>query len=190
MGTSSNQPSPARDPSWIAARKILANARFSVERQSQELWRAAASDPDVQLGRTLGDPIFAAGASIAATSKSVSQAIESFSQELVTSKASSIFTEIGTRALARAVHRGTGMPGFAAELFAETVSYYVSRDLPSVVGALNRTETVSAAILLKQSVTERARATALERARAASPGARGWNRFVASTLSALRGDSK
>jgi hypothetical protein len=190
MGTSSNQPSPARDPSWIAARKVLGNPQFSPERQSQEIWRAATSDAGAQLRSNLGASIFATGAAIAANSRSVSEALNTFNQKLAAAKVSTIYTEIGARALARAVKRGAGTPGFAAELFAETVSYYVSRDLPSFVGSARRTESVSAAISLKQSLAEKARAVAFEHAKDAPSSAIAWRRFVEGTLAVLRGDSK
>lgn len=190
MGTSTNQPSPARDPSWIALRKILANEHFAVSRQSQELWRAASADESVQLGRSLASPIFAEAASIAGTSSSVADALQSFRNTLATAQSASLLAEIGARALVRAIRGGTGTKGFAAELFAETASYYVSRDLPSLVAAPNRAVSISAAVSVKQSILDTARKAASDNAGTAPLEGRAWKKFVMATLSSLRGDAQ
>src|SRR4051794_2010723 len=113
MGTSTNQPSPRRDPSWIAARKALGNSAFPLQRQSQEIWRAATSDPNVSLQSQISDRLFAEAAGLAASTKSGEAASASFESLLNRASVSTVFTELAKRALVRAAQSTEGSPRFA-----------------------------------------------------------------------------
>jgi hypothetical protein len=196
MGTSSNQSSPRRDPSWIAARIALANSAFPVDRQSKELWRAAAADVDADLQRRIGDSVFAQAATLAQSHLSSEGAVTAFQNVLDKASAASVFTEIGKRALARASQSTQGSIGFAGELFAETASYYVSRDLPSVVGLNARPTSVKAALSIKQLVCNQARTAAASIAASSgifsnskSISTREWRAYVSAVITALKGQS-
>jgi hypothetical protein len=196
MGTSSNQSSPLKDPSWMAARVALANPAFPADRQSQEIWRAATSDTDASLQQRIGDALFAKAAELARPKVSHESAVDTYLDLVDHSSVSSIFTEIGKRALLRAVQSSGGPTAFASELFAETASYYISRDLPSLVGLKSRIASVTEALALKQTMTSLARGAATEVAKAsalfeksAPVSSKEWKSFVASVLTALTGQS-
>jgi hypothetical protein len=195
MGTSSNQPSPSKDPSWMAARVALANPAFPLDRQSQEMWRAAVSDTDASLQERIGDTLFAKASELARTKAGDDATVDTYLDLVDRSSVSSIYTEIGKRALLRAVHSSGGSPAFASELFAETAAYYVSRDLPSVVGRNARVSSITQAVALKQTVTNLARAAAVEVAKTSAIfdskvpiTPRKWKSFVASVLAVLKGE--
>lgn len=197
MGTSTNQPSARRDPSWMAARAALGSTTLPLERQSQEIWRAAISDPTVDLQGRLSSAAVSEALELAGSSSDAPSAVRSYGDRLQQSADSSLFTEVARRALARAVLANEGGRGFAAELFAETAAYYVSRDLPSAVGSPGRVKNTSDALSLKRAVTQVARAaalavaeksTAFETGGAQSAGA--WKTYVRKVLSVLSGESK
>ncbi len=96
---------------------------------------------------------------------------------------------MGRRALARCAAQRTDATGFVGELFAEAISYYSSRDLPSYVGAVGRVPTASAAISLKDNL----RQTTKEQIRAlGSPQLTptGWRRHITRVLKALQGEGR
>ncbi len=59
------------------------------------------------------------------------------------------------RAFVRAVALKSGSSGFATELFNEVVSYYASRDLPSLIGTKNHILKPIDSIKLKRALRER-----------------------------------
>lgn len=189
MGTSTNHPSPNK-PSWRIVNAILGRPDVPIERQSVEIWKAAAADRESQLERDLGDELLAQACEVANTSTTPIEAVEVFDQSLSSAYAANLTLDIGRRALARAVADNTGATGFASELFAEIVSYYASRDLPSFVGAPGRIATARESISLKRDLKSIARETAINVAQVrVDPGE--WRFYVASVLEALQnGESR
>lgn len=160
MGTSSNQRSP-KSPPWHPVRNTLGLNLAPVDLQSREIWRAATGDREGRLAFDLGNMVLAKAAAIAGISTSPSDAAASFDALTLKSGQSGLVVEIARRALVRAVATKQGGIGFASEVFAETASYFVSRDLPSFVGALSRVESTSAGIELKRKIREIAKSTTL-----------------------------
>lgn len=183
MGTSSNQPSP-KTPSWRLANAVLGNPGASPERQHQELWRAAIGDQGDALLEALGGPLMANACALSKRSRSTVEAIGRFEQSLLRSHNASFILDLGKRALVRTVAAKKGAAGFASELFAETVSYYASRDLPSFVGAKGRIMTTSDAIELKNQIRHRAREIAKIFPVKTDP--KGWKNYVSKVLDALQ----
>jgi hypothetical protein len=183
MGTSANQPSP-RTPNWKLANAILGHPAASAERQSEEIWRAAAADRGERLAVELGSPLLAAASRIASEIASPAQAARAFETSILEAHASGLALDLGKRALVRAVAGGGGATRFAAELFAETAAYYVSRDLPSVVAAPGRVSSTSAAIALKDQVRSVAKeASAKVELRTDTAG---WRGYVSGVISELQ----
>ena len=188
MGTSSNQPSP-KTPSWRLAKAVLGSPSASPERQHQELWRAAIGDQGDALVEALGNPLLANACVLSTQSRSPYEAIGRFEQSLLDSHNAGLMLDLGKRALIRTVAAKKGAAGFASELFAETVSYYASRDLPSFVGAKGRILTTSDAIELKNQIQEHTRKIAKMFPVKTDP--KGWKNYVSKVLDALqRGEKK
>jgi hypothetical protein len=190
MGTSTNQGSSRTAPSWTAVRAVLGQSRVPVELQSREIWRAAAADPEASVEGSLSDPFLALAARIAAGASSPIEAAEQFDNEVADAGAAGLMLDLGKRALMRAVAERQGAQGFVAELFAEAASYYVSRDLPSIIGAPGRIATSTQAIELKRRFQEIARTAASAGARALSATLRAdaepWTRVVGVVLDDLQ----
>lgn len=188
MGTSSNHPSPST-PTWQPLKVVLGNERVSLERQSAEVWRAALADRDGRLVNELGNEMVARAAAIADTAPDAASAISSFRTDVVASKSAGLILDMANRALARTCHLGGGGSRFAAELMAEAASYYVSRDLPSYVGAQGRVGTTSASIELKTQLRNIAR-TASERVGPPRTDPAGWRDHVIAVAEYLRRGGK
>jgi len=190
MGTSVNQRSSA-SPSWAAARAVLGNVQAPIERQSEEIWRAAAADTDANLIPRLGGAEFAYAAQLAETSSGPLGAREAYDTYLAKAGVLSVVAEFARRALVRAVADHAGSLGYARELFAEAASYYIARDLPSIVGKSVRVATPSEAALLKQQIADIARSRAATVANSLPQGqwaksTLGWKRYVAAVVASLR----
>ena len=183
MGTSSNQPSP-KTPNWGLANAVLGKPSASPERQNQELWRAAIGDQGDALLDALGSPLLANACVLSTKSSSPSEAIGGFEQSLLDSHNAGLMLDLGKRALIRTVVAKKGASGFASELFAETVSYYASRDLPSFVGAKGRISTTSDAIELKNQLRDHARKIAKKFPVKTDP--KGWKDYVSKVLAELQ----
>ena len=185
MGTSSSQRSP-NTPNWQLANAVLGRGDVSLQRQSEEMWRAAAADREGRLAGELGGEVLAAAGSIAAAARSPQEAAALFHRQVQAQKSAGIVVDIGRRALIRAVAQGSGAAGYAAELFSEAASYYSSRDLPSYVGAPGRVESTSDSVALKSGLQGIAReAAAAAGPPPAEPGA--WGGFVGRVLTHLSG---
>lgn len=154
MGTSTNQRSPSRVPSWKIVQTILGTPHIESAMQAKEVWRAAIGDRHSALERELTQPAILEAAVIAATAPRAVLAAERFDDVLDARQSSGVVFDIARLALLKAVNAGQGASGFARELFAETVNYYVSRDLPSVTGSEGRVPSTSAAIALKNEIQE------------------------------------
>jgi hypothetical protein len=183
VGTSVNQPSP-NTPNWRLARAVLGRPDAAPTDQVAELWLAAAADRARVLEKELADPLLAKAAEIASAHRQDPQrAMAEFDRTVYESRTTNFVLELGRRALARATLMGTGAEGFAAELFSETTSYYVARDLPGFVGSPNRVGNAHDALKLKaelQSVTR-----TLASAGDVSVDVRSWARYVAATIERL-----
>jgi hypothetical protein len=183
LGTSSNQSSP-KTPNWRIANAVLGNPSASPERQHEELWRAAIGDQGDALAEALGNPLLGNACALSARSKSPAEAIRQFDQSLLDSHNAGLILDLGKRALIRTVAAGKGAAAFAQELFAETISYYACRDLPSFVGAKGRISTTSDAIDLKDQIRNHARHIAKMFPVKTDP--RGWKIYVSKVLGALQ----
>lgn len=185
MGTSKNVRSPDIPP-WKPFLAVVGRLDIPVERQARELWRAAYADRGPRLADEFSQRTLAVACELAATTRNVQEALHRYDSASQRERSAGLAVEIGRRALARAVARGTGAAGFAADLFGDASSYYASRDLPSFIGAAGRVKNTSSAIGLKNEITRAAR----ERVSGVGTprtDAEGWASFVKSALTALRG---
>lgn len=185
MGTSKNVRSPDIPP-WKPFLAVVGRPDIPVERQARELWRAAYADRGPRLEDDFSQRTLAGACELAGTSRNVQVALREYDAANQREHRAGLGVEIGRRALARAIARGTGAAGFAADFFADASSYYASRDLPSFVGAAGRVQNTSSAIELKNAIT---RVTRDQVSKIAMPrtDAEGWASFVKSALVALRG---
>jgi len=183
VGTSSNHASP-RTPSWAIARSLLGLEAGLPESQSRELWRAAMGDVEASPARLLAVDCVAKAYELAGSSRSAPEAFDQYDDYLISNRAGGLVADLARRALGRAVAQGEGKRTFAAEIFAETVSYYAARDLPSVIGGPGRVPIVSDSISLKESFRSIARQAALSRWESSLELAQ-WPGFVTSVCNAL-----
>lgn len=161
----------------------------SPARQSLEIWRAVAADRGESLLRDFSNPALAEACRHVAQGLPVRDAIAQFDRSTLREGAAGLALEMGRRALARCTAQGTDAASFVGELFAEAVSYYSSRDLPSFVGAAGRVPTTSAAIRLKDNL----RQTTKEQIRALGPPEltpAGWRRHITRVLKKLQGEGR
>ena len=156
MGTSVNQRSPAR-PTWKLPQAVIGRVSVHPLEQSSEIWRAASMDPDTDIARRLSDPIIANACALAAEASSPADAIRRYDSVLNETRAAGMIFDLARRALARSVAEGSSSVGFSQEIFAETVGYYASRDLPSYVGKRGRISNASEIIALKKELQQHAR---------------------------------
>jgi hypothetical protein len=185
VGTSRNDPSPSIPP-WKPVLAVLGRTDVPAARQSLEIWRAVAADRGERLVRDLANPTLAEACSFVAEGRSVGEALAAYDEATLHLGDVGLAVDLGRRALARAAAKNSGATGFAGELFAEAVSYYASRDLPSFVAAPGRVSNSSAAIALKEDLRNIARQAAFSAGRPALDR-RGWNRYVGRVITALQG---
>ena len=181
MGTSSNHRS--RDiPSWTPARAVLGRLEVPVDVQSREIWRSALADQTALIQERLASDVVSFACSIAQSEKNPIAASSQLDERLHEAKSASLIDSIAKRALVRAVALGGGADRFGAELFAETVSYLASRDLPSYMGAEGRIKNAEGVIGLKNALQEQARSAA---ASVTLFGAQSWGTYVNEVLRSL-----
>jgi hypothetical protein len=185
VGTSKNVPSPDTPP-WKPLLAILGRTDVPPERQAQEIWRSAYAERGASLVDEFASPAVAAACGLVSTSNDVLAASAAFSGHLATAGRAGFANEIARRALLRAVSTNQGVAGFARELFAEATSYYVSRDLPSFVGARGRVESVSRGMEFKTQIKAIVRTTVATTGQP-SPDPDGWANYAATVIRALRG---
>ena len=188
MGTSTNRATP-NTPVWQPLKAVLGRDSVPAERQSIEIWRAAAAERGGNIALELGSEILAYACSIASSSESATAAVAAYRHEVLATKNVGIVIDIASRALARASHARTGSDGFAAELFAEVASYYASRDLPGVVADRGRVGKMSEAIMLKDEFRAIARG-AIERTSPAPSEAAAWRSYVSAAIDELSGGGR
>lgn len=188
MGTSVNQRSSTRG-AWAAQHVVLGATNVSMERQAIEVWRAAFGDRDQSLTDELCSPEILNGARIADSAVSSIAASARFDEVLDEMDSGSLAVEFARRSLVRATSSEGGAISFGADLFAETASYLVSRDLPSYVGSQGRITSSSEAIELKRAIRELSRTAATTVANTFSgeqlTTEEGWRAFVSATAKAL-----
>lgn len=188
MGTSSNQSSP-NTPPWRLPKAILGASGWPADRQSSEIWQAALADRQGKLRADFGDSLLAEACQIAERGVEPTRAVQAYDAALADNNAAGLALDMGRRALSRATAAQAGAIGFASELFAEAASYYVSRDLPSFLGAHGRVKTTTEAIHLKEQIKGIAR----DVARAAGPvrtDPDGWQAYISTVLSGLQGTGR
>lgn len=186
MGTSSNHASPDTG-GWRLAQAVLGRTAVPVEQQSVELWRAVAGDRGDRLLQDFGSPLLATAAAVAAETRTPVEALRRFDEAVRRERAAGLTLDMGRRALARTVATAGGAAAFGAELFAEAAGYYVSRDLPSYLGAAGRVATATEAVTLKEGFRTVARQAARSAAGEASPPSdpQGWRAYVARVVNDL-----
>jgi hypothetical protein len=166
---------------------VLGRTDVPIEQQSLELWRAVSGDRGDRLFEDFGSPVLAAAAAVASDARSPVDALRRFDDVVRRERAVGLTLDICRRALVRTVAMGEG-GAFGAELFAEAASYYVSRDLPSYLGAVRRVATASDAIALKNGFRDVARNAARSASREGNPPSdpRGWHSYVTRVIDDLR----
>lgn len=167
---------------------MLGRTDVPVEQQSAELWRAVAGDRGERLFGDFGHPLLAAAVGVAVEARTPIEALRRFDEAVRREGAAGLSLDMGRRALARTVAAAGGGAGFGAELFAEAAGYYVSRDLPSYLGAAGRVATASEAMALKDRFRAVARGAARSAGAAAGPtnDPQAWRVYVARVVDALR----
>jgi hypothetical protein len=184
MGTSRNDASPST-PIWKPTLAILGRPDVSIEQQLREVWRAAARDRGNALFESLADPSIASAFSIASERLSVERTLAKFDQANLHAYKSGLMLDVARRALARCAAQGEGASAFPSELFGEATSYYVSRDLPSLVAARGRVGSISEAIKFKNEIRSVAK-DRVKRIATPKPSASAWRRYVAEVLGSLQ----
>lgn len=184
MGTSRNDPSP-KTPPWRLSNAMLGREGLSAQRQSQQIWRAASSERGRMLVQDFSATVFAAACGIADKAASPQDAVAEYSRTVSQEYAAGLSIEMGKRAIARSVAQHTGAVGFAAELFSEAVSYYASRDLPSVVGKGGRLSSTRDAIELKQGIRD-ATKKVVQKVGAPPRAGNRWPQYVTAVIAALK----
>jgi hypothetical protein len=185
MGTSKNVRSPDIPP-WKPFLAVVGRPDIPVERQARELWRAAYADRGSRLEDDFSQKTLAAACELAGSSRNVQAALRDYDAANQREHRAGLGVELGRRALVRAIARGTGAAGFAADLFADASSYYASRDLPSFLGAAGRVPNTSSAIELKNAISGVTREQ-VSKIGMPRTDAEGWASFVRSALTVLRG---
>lgn len=188
MGTSTNRRTP-NTPVWKPMRAVVGDERVPTARQSAEIWRSATAEQEGALLSELGSAIIARAASLADSVGDPLVALATLRREIVTTQSVGVVTDLATRALGRACYLGGGRERFSAELFAETASYFASRELPSVVGAIGKIATTSGAIALKDELRTLAR-EAVNRAGRAPDDPAAWKKYVAEIARDLESGGK
>jgi hypothetical protein len=155
MGTSTNQRSPDV-PSWRIVQRVLGSHDVPVGTQFRELWKAVVAERKEPLLKQLGGPLMAEAYSLAGSQEPVTHVLGRFDSLARSSSEFGLEIDLGREALARSLITGSGSTGFVKALFSEVLSYYVSRDLPSYVGAPGRVATTSEAIKLKSALARSA----------------------------------
>jgi|ERR1700676_755101 len=188
MGTSRNDPSP-RTPPWRMALAVVGTPDVSPARQCTEIWKAVAADRGERLLRDFANPTLVSACRYVTESLPVQDALESFDRSTLHESDAGLALEMGRRALARCAAQGTNAATFVGELFAEAISYYASRDVPSFVAAEGRIANTSSAIRLKDSLRQitRDQITALGSPRLTP---REWKSHIAKALKALQGEGR
>ena len=185
MGTSRNDRSPMTPP-WKMALAVVGTSDVPASRQGTEIWRAVAAERGEKLLRDFSNQSLAEACRWMSQPLSVQEALTRFQQATKYESNAGLAIDMGRRALARCAAEKGDATSFVGELFAEAVSYYVSRDLPSYVGARGRIADASEAIRLKHALRE---ATKQQVKSLGQPklGPREWRGYISTVLKTLQG---
>jgi hypothetical protein len=186
MGTSRNDRSPMTPP-WKMALAVVGTPDVPVSRQSLEIWRAVAADRGEKLLRDFSNRSLAEACRWMSQQMPVNEVLARFQRETMYESNAGLAIDIGRRALARCAAERGDATSFVGELFAEAVSYYISRDLPSYVGARGRIPSNGDAIRLKEALRESTK----QRVRSMGEpklGPREWRGYISSVLRTLKGE--
>ncbi len=184
MGTSRNDPSP-RIPAWTPALAALGKEAVPPNKQLAEVWRAAIAQRGDSLLDALAHPALPRmlGAALA-QSGDAEAAVGAFEDSRSAAGVAGLQFDLARRAAMRSASHGLDLNHTAAEFMAEVTDYFVSRDLPSFVGAAGRVRNVAESESLRRSLRDLARRASLVRGRISEP--KSWRRFVASAVERLK----
>lgn len=186
MGTSRNDPSP-KTPPWRIALAVIGTPDINPTRQGLEIWKAVAADRGEKLVSDFTSPALAEACRYVAEGMTVHDALARYDRSTLHESGTGLALEIGRRALARCAAQRTDAATFVGELFAEAVSYYASRDLPSFVARQGRVANTSRSIDLKDKLRQatREQVKALGTPQLTS---RGWKSHITKVVRALQSE--
>jgi len=154
MGTSVSHRSPETH-NWHAVAASYLSESFTVERITQEIWRAATNQPSGDLAMSLAEPIIAECLKTVMNSSSAQEAVYDVSRLISVSGEANLATDIARRAAVNSfMESGNRRMNFIKSLFSEAVDYLVSRDLPGYVGWGDRIRDVSSSIAFKRNIKQ------------------------------------
>jgi hypothetical protein len=183
VGTSRNDRSPLNPP-WRAALAVLGTPETSADRQCLEIWRAVAADRGERMFQDFASRPIQEACRLASTKLSPQDAVARFDATTRYDSDAGLVIDMSRRALARCAAENGGATQFVSELFAEAVSYYASRDLPSYVAAKGRIANSSDSIALKNSF-RRITKEQVESVGPARLGPKQWRQYIAKVLNVL-----
>lgn len=151
MGTSVSQQSP-KTHNWQVVAKLYTREDISIDRLTQEIWRAAINQEEGNLFKNLSAPIIADCLKIIQVTPSQSDAIRQIRNIVAHSGQTSLATDIAIRAAIQTYQsREDFTTSFTKNLFSEAGNYLVSRDLSGFIG-FGKLNNVSDAIELKKDI--------------------------------------
>jgi hypothetical protein len=168
---------------------VVGTSDVGADRQSVEIWKAVAADRGDKLFRDFANPALAAACGYVVEGLPVNDALARFDRSTLHESSSGLALEMGRRALARCTAKRADATSFVGELFAEAVSYYASRDLPSFVAAEGRVANTSDAIRLKDSLRQ---ATRDQIRTLGTPrlSTKEWRSYISKALKLLQGEGR
>jgi hypothetical protein len=153
-----------------------------------EIWRAVAADRGEKMLQDFASAPILEACRLASAEMSPQDAIAGFNAATKYESEAGLVIDMGRRALARCAAERGGATRFMSELFAEAVSYYASRDLPSYVAASGRIANSSDAIALKNSFRSITRQQ-VESVGDAELAPKQWREYVGKILGVLQSRS-
>jgi hypothetical protein len=187
MGTSTSHPSP-QTRAWRAVSASYRNKAQDAPAIAKIIWRASRLSGDLGMERLLAAPIVATCLNIAATSTTREIAAKRASRQIALSGQTGIGAELARRALVQSYAFEDRTEGFAKCIISEATNYFISRDLPSLLGSSTRFTSISDVASLKSEILQHVRGVVGE----SSPipaDARELHGFVAKVGQRLRGDN-
>jgi preprotein translocase subunit SecA len=184
MGTSRNERSPST-PNWKPALAVLGIPDVGAERQNLELWRAAYSESGALLERSLSSPLLIQACRLISQELPVRTAVKRFDSAARKERQTTFIVDLARRAFVRSSAKKESVSEFVGETFAEIVTYYASRDLPSYIGAPGRLANISDSVSLKQNLQDVTKAKVRSAGRPETNAA-AWKTYVARVLATLR----
>lgn len=182
MGTSINKSSP-NTPNWSIPRAVLGRTDIDINRQSQEILKAALSDREGALFNELVQPTISSLYMAAKINMTPIDAINKFDGIVAKTGQANLVLDMAKRAFVRSVSNSSGSIGFASELFSEVVSYYASRDLPSYIGKPGRIAAPKDSIDFKKKLRESTKSFAMSIK--PKPDLTGWKDYVKEVLNKM-----